>query len=399
MKIREVIEKTELTDRAIRLYIENGLVDPYCKEAYNGRKNIDFSQQDVEQLKNIALLRKAGFSIAVIKELQNGGEGAKSAFNEFIDKIEKDIDKNTKIFQILKVLKDDEAISIENICEKLSASVTDKKVPIEDLKPDLKTQVKKIGQIIFSLITIIFSGFCFFFDFFTFKFIKFYDISFYVDSFFIHFIPLIQFLAAFVLLGLAIVTLKRINNKRTKYVSKALLIVCVITYFIWPLWLVSSMARPVVYSQTDNPENYLELDDIVAAKQDDIYTIFPAKIPFAAVGRISGYPEEFPETVKYFYRYDRYSDDILAEWSLPEGEYEKAKERVFKYKEKIKYKEKKGDWICLYFDNEKIVDKESDQADYYSHLIFAYNDKNNTVRYIKSAGEEFCTPYFEDLDW
>lgn len=84
---------------------------------------------------------------------------------------------------------------------------------------------------------------------------------------------------------------------------------------------------------------------------------------------------------------------------MPEGEYEKAKERVFKYKEKIKYKEKKGDWICLYFDNEKIVDKESDQADYYSHLIFAYNDKNNTVRYIKSAGEEFCTPYFEDLDW
>ena len=86
MKIKEVIEKTELTDRAIRLYIENGLVDPYCKEAYNGRKNIDFSQRDVEQLKNIALLRKAGFSIAEIKELQNGGEGAKSAFNEFIDK-------------------------------------------------------------------------------------------------------------------------------------------------------------------------------------------------------------------------------------------------------------------------------------------------------------------------
>lgn len=399
LKIKEVIEKTELTDRAIRLYMENGLIDPYCKEAYNGRKNIDFSQQDVEQLKNIALLRKAGFSIAEIKELQYGGENAKYTFNEFINKIEKDIERNTQIFQMLKVLKNEEKISIENICKTLSSSVTDKKVPDEDLKPDLKEQAKKVGQIIFSLITIIFSGFCFFFDFFYFKFIEFYSFSFYVDTYFIHFIPLIQFLAALALLGLSIFTLKKINNKRTKRATKCMLIVCLIAYLLWPLWLISNMARPIVYSQTNNPENYLELDDIVAARQDDIYTIFPAKIPFAVTGRISGYPEEFPKTVKYFYRYDRYSDDILAEWSLPDEEYEKAKERVFKNKEQIRDKEKKGDWICLYFDNEKFVDDESNKYGYYSHLIFAYNDKNNTVRYIKSSGEEFCTPYFEELDW
>jgi len=399
LKIKEVIEKTELTDRAIRLYMENGLIDPYCKEAYNGRKNIDFSQEDVEQLKNIALLRKAGFSIAEIKELQYGGESAKSTFNEFINKIEKDIERNTQIFQKLKILKNEEEISIENICKTISFSVTDKKVPEEDLKPDLKEQTKKAGQIIFSLITIVFSGFCFFYDFFYFKFIKFYTISFYADTYFIHFIPLIQFLSALALLGLSIVTWKKVKNKTTKRVIKTLLIVCVIMYFLWPLWLISDMTRPVVYSQTDNPENYLELDDIVATGQDDIYTVFPAKIPFAATGRMYSYPEEFPETVKYFYRYDRYSDDILAEWSLPDEEYEKAKERVFKNKEQIRDKEKKGDWICLYFDNEKFVGDESDKHGYYSHLIFAYNDENNTVRYIKSSGEEFCTPYFEELDW
>ena len=44
MKIKEVIEKTDLTDRAIRLYIENGLVSPLCSENYAGRKNIDFSE-------------------------------------------------------------------------------------------------------------------------------------------------------------------------------------------------------------------------------------------------------------------------------------------------------------------------------------------------------------------
>ncbi len=47
MKMKEVIERTDLTDRAIRLYIENGLVSPSCSESYAGRKNIEFSAEDV----------------------------------------------------------------------------------------------------------------------------------------------------------------------------------------------------------------------------------------------------------------------------------------------------------------------------------------------------------------
>lgn len=70
MKIKEVIKETGLTDRAIRLYIENELVKPEYDENYNGRKSIDFSENDIQQLKNIALLRKADFSIPEIKSLQ-----------------------------------------------------------------------------------------------------------------------------------------------------------------------------------------------------------------------------------------------------------------------------------------------------------------------------------------
>lgn len=36
MKMKDVIAATGLTDRAIRLYIENGLVLPVCKESYAG---------------------------------------------------------------------------------------------------------------------------------------------------------------------------------------------------------------------------------------------------------------------------------------------------------------------------------------------------------------------------
>ncbi|MFR5876465.1 MAG: MerR family transcriptional regulator [Eubacterium sp.] len=38
MKIKEVCKRTELTDKAIRTYIRNGLVFPKYDEKYTGRK-------------------------------------------------------------------------------------------------------------------------------------------------------------------------------------------------------------------------------------------------------------------------------------------------------------------------------------------------------------------------
>ena len=78
MKMKDVIEKTGLTDRAVRLYIENGLVAPSVNESYSGRRNIEFSDGDVEKLKSISVLRKAGFSIAQIKLMQQEPEKSKT---------------------------------------------------------------------------------------------------------------------------------------------------------------------------------------------------------------------------------------------------------------------------------------------------------------------------------
>ena len=47
MKIKQVIKETGLTDRAIRLYIEKDLVKPEYDENYNGRKSINFSENEV----------------------------------------------------------------------------------------------------------------------------------------------------------------------------------------------------------------------------------------------------------------------------------------------------------------------------------------------------------------
>ena len=77
MKIKEVLDQTGLTDRAVRLYIEHGLVTPENQKSYTGRNHYNFTQEDLDRLEQIALLRKADFSLEQIKALQSGGEAAR----------------------------------------------------------------------------------------------------------------------------------------------------------------------------------------------------------------------------------------------------------------------------------------------------------------------------------
>ncbi len=69
MKIKTVCDMTGLTDRAVRYYIEEQLISPEYTENYLGRKSFDFTESDVQQLKDISVLRKFGFSIAEIKDV------------------------------------------------------------------------------------------------------------------------------------------------------------------------------------------------------------------------------------------------------------------------------------------------------------------------------------------
>lgn len=57
MKIKAVCEKTGLTDRTVRFYIEEGLLSPKYKENYLRRKTFDFSDEDVRVLQSISVFQ------------------------------------------------------------------------------------------------------------------------------------------------------------------------------------------------------------------------------------------------------------------------------------------------------------------------------------------------------
>ena len=67
MKIKTVCEKTGLTDRTVRYYIEEGLINPQFTENYLGRKAFDFTDENISELNDIAILRSFDFSIEEIR--------------------------------------------------------------------------------------------------------------------------------------------------------------------------------------------------------------------------------------------------------------------------------------------------------------------------------------------
>ena len=86
MQIKEAAAKCGLTEKAIRLYEEKGLITPTYTEI-NGRKFRDYDEKTVEQLKTIAGLRQSFFSLEQIAAMQNTPEDIPAIFSEYRDEL------------------------------------------------------------------------------------------------------------------------------------------------------------------------------------------------------------------------------------------------------------------------------------------------------------------------
>ena len=420
MKIKEVITKTGLTDRAIRLYIEKDLVKPECDENYNGRKSIDFSEKDVEQLKNIALLRKADFSITEIKALQEGGETAQKTIKEYINRTNEKIQFNSEIIERISPLVNEEDITIEIICEKLSCNLANEKVPAEDMELSPKEHKEKTVFTVISVVGMVLSGIAGFltliFNVGYYRFPAFvqYNVSFdepLIETVFsLLFITIIKsyFIVQFALCFIVFIIYRRnkkIGKKKDK--KKAIAVFFVV---IWAFSLLltpfSAMMQAFAFeSRTENPDNYLKIDHGVSIlyNAEELF-VFPRAIPVDAESEFPYMVKKYSDTTKYFYRYAPdlfgYAQDIYAEWELFSHNYDYEKERILSLVGIVR-EEKKGDWNIVYFCEEIDKDPDSDFCEYYRILFFAYNDNTQTVRYVFAAGEEQYTdtPYFTTVEW
>ena len=86
MLIKETAKRCNITKKAIQYYVEQGLIVPNVLE--NGYK--DFSEQDMESLKQISLYRRLGLSISEIKRVLENHNEIKSILYQRTLELEKE---------------------------------------------------------------------------------------------------------------------------------------------------------------------------------------------------------------------------------------------------------------------------------------------------------------------
>ncbi len=421
MKMKEVIEKTGLTDRAVRLYIDEGLAIPSIAESYSGRKSIDFSENDVERLKNVALLRKAGFSIADIKSIVNDNSTAKNIVEKFIEQTENNIAHETEIVEKLKGISFDEEVTIETICNSLSATVEEKEVPKEDLHLSLIEKCKKDFAIAFGVMGIFLSVTA------LVLIIVFWKSEFIHTTIDTGTLPAFAFFyGSIVIVFILSLILLAINwkissvKKKSKNIISGVIALSMVLFSVLAFYtsvLGTLFLTAAVCSQTTEIKDYLVFDSFVEDEfGEEIRSVFPDEIPESALNSSERvYEDGYPWTTKYYYRHSFTLDpdfDIVAEWVLPQADYENAKKNL---NGKEKYSFNKGDWTLLVFSdeystslrgenedaNEKKFWVDNWKDDSYWYLLFAYNDKTNKVRYIAAHAIDSYEygPYYLSLDW
>ena len=128
MKIKEVMERTGLTDRAIRHYIECGLLRPHSEDTYTGRKNYIFTREDVERLEKIKLFRQAGFGIEQIKQLLVE-RSSRRLIQERIAELEQEKRRSEALIDILQKADINREVSNEELAVILSVC------PVKEVDP------------------------------------------------------------------------------------------------------------------------------------------------------------------------------------------------------------------------------------------------------------------------
>lgn len=143
MRMKDVCARTGLTDRAVRLYIDSGLVSPERVSSYTGRSAIHFSEADVAVLEVVATLRQAGFAIADIKTMMDTPDTIPTIIAGHRQTLAADIAEKQAILATLTGLGGSPITSCTDLAAHLRASAPPTTIPKEDSSMSFK-EIKRI---------------------------------------------------------------------------------------------------------------------------------------------------------------------------------------------------------------------------------------------------------------
>lgn len=411
MKIKTVCELTDLSDRAIRHYIEEGLIAPDYSENYLGRRSFDFTQADVRMLKDIAILRKFDFSIPEIKQVQANPWNSWKVIQSLRERKSKMIQAEQAMMAALSGLEDGKAYTIEELARALSAPVTSVSIPAVDEKRNWKRiMIDTVKAIVLGVITWL-------------------PLLWVVEGIFhsvrMYYFPVFRwegvFLTLLTLIPTALVILIskfKTNGCLLKALKYFLLFICLSNRLI-----VLNQAEGIfVASKTENIVQYQTFDARCYANKDEFFRELFPQFDTVFWGGIAFDKSGYANYYYYYTEHNGYMHDIYAEWRLDDNEFIPEIIRIEKLFEKDQANHsptnrryvtfQKGDYTCIaqYYmpsvaddefseiELEYLFDSEKHPMECY---MFAYNEKTQTVRYIYYFDYRNGTipPHYLELDW
>lgn len=400
MKIKSVSELTGLTTRTIRVYIEEQLIEPNFTENYLGRRSFDFSQDDINALQNIATLRKYGFSIDEIRKILLDTHNSIAVIENVKHRTQNQIKEYSERMSALSRIEDNKVYSVSELSEVLSQTETELALPIDFPKRNiLKNIVRILKSIVVFIVVwlpfVLVSG----------GFIN--DITIYAYPKINTFAVVLTLLTLVPSVSILVITKIKPHIKRAvKIIILCLCVIAIPFSFIMPYGIVTR-------SETTDFRHYRDFDPDCLANRNTVFSeVFPSwPHYFDNVKNENGEFETVYLESKYYYQFFYgidYTYDIYAEWPLEDDKFVSEVQRIKEIFEKVlesktygyKFVEmKKGEFSCLilYNGNEPF----QKATDSYQYLIFAYNEKNNIVRYIycDSLENGADQPYYLKLDW
>ncbi len=143
MRIKEVCKETGLTDKAVRLYINNELIHPNYQEGYNGRRNYDFSEDDVSILKKIALLRRYNFSIQAIKEMLEGNDCISEVLENHLFNTKQTLAESSMVLTNLNNAHNNSISNLDELCDVLGQNLEPVEFDLMSTVKDVWSKIKK----------------------------------------------------------------------------------------------------------------------------------------------------------------------------------------------------------------------------------------------------------------
>lgn len=144
MKMKELTQITGLSDRTVRYYIDHKVFRPEKENTnYAGRNNYDFTEKDIEQLEQIAVLRKYGFPIKEIKALLFEDKDTYQSVKEQIVLVEKESEIQTEQIGVLKSAEKAVPKSVAALCSLLKQNGELGKIPNTDVQSPYKPMYEK----------------------------------------------------------------------------------------------------------------------------------------------------------------------------------------------------------------------------------------------------------------